>query len=181
MRVYHNTVFSENYFNSIEYRFKGTQNAHIANNVVSKKIRSRDGGSAVVDHNVLGAAESWFVNLAAGDLRLRTGLPNVVDQGISLDEVLTDIECEARPQGEAPDVGADEVRGGVTYGVEYEQQGAFASILEEVRLLWKIGWVRLGEKFFGQLSVRKVLLVGGGFLGAYLIGFTNAWYLLRKR
>ncbi len=106
--VYNNTVFTENYMNSIEYRFGRTQGLSIINNLTNASITSRDGGSATVAANVTNARASWFANAGGGDLHLVTTEPTVVDQGQSLSNVSQDIDCEMRPKGGGYDIGADE-------------------------------------------------------------------------
>lgn len=110
VKVYNNTVYTENYFNSIEYRFSGTQ-ATIINNLTNKNISARNGGSAVTANNISNAQASWFVNPSGGDLHLVSPIASVVDQGETLTGVNEDVDCEARPQGAAYDIGADEVGG----------------------------------------------------------------------
>lgn len=108
--VYNNTVYTENYDNSIEYRFPETQGVLIMNNLTNGGIASRDGGSASVSNNMTGAHASWFVSANTGDLHLLTSESAVVDQGRFLPDVLQDIDCQFRPQGSAYDIGADEVQ-----------------------------------------------------------------------
>jgi len=108
--VYNNTVFTPNYMNSIEYRFARTRGGAILNNLTNAAITSRDGGSATVQKNVTNAQAAWFVNPTLGNLHLASALPTVVDQGQTLTDVMEDIDCEARPQGRAYDIGADERR-----------------------------------------------------------------------
>lgn len=107
--VYHNTVFTENYMNSIEYRFSRSQGVSIVNNLTNARIRSRDGGSGSLATNVTNAQEFWFVAPRNSDLHLIMAEPTVVDQGQSLAEVTQDIDCENRPQGDGYDIGADEL------------------------------------------------------------------------
>lgn len=107
--VYHNTLYTEHYMNSIEYRFPGTQGGALINNLTNASIASRDGGSATVATNVTGAQADWFVKAGAGDLHLAVIEPRVVDQGQTLAEVSHDIDCEIRPQGAGYDIGADEL------------------------------------------------------------------------
>jgi hypothetical protein len=107
--VYHNTVFTENYPNSIEYRFAGTQGVAIINNLTNARISSRDGGSGRAETNVTNARAAWFANPGSGDLHLATAEPTVVDQGQPLTDVWQDIDCQPRPQGAGYDIGADEL------------------------------------------------------------------------
>ncbi|GAK59948.1 hypothetical protein U27_06934 [Candidatus Vecturithrix granuli] len=107
-RVYHNTVFTEHYRNSIEYRFAGTRDVSILNNLTNVAIASRDGGSGKVETNITNAQPSWFVNPRSGDLHLATSEPRVVDQGQPLPEVFQDFDCDLRPRDRGYDIGADE-------------------------------------------------------------------------
>ncbi len=107
--VYNNTVFTENYMNSIEYRFSRTQGGAIINNLTNARIASRDGGTARVETNITNARASWFANAQRGDLHLVRVEPTVIDQGQPLAEVSQDIDCEMRPQGTGYDIGADEI------------------------------------------------------------------------
>jgi parallel beta-helix repeat protein len=107
--MYNNTVYTENYGNSIEYRFSGTQGVSIINNLTNAQIASRDGGSGRVETNVTSARSSWFVDVGNGNLRLTTAESAVVDQGQTLADVTQDIDCEMRPKGAAYDIGADEL------------------------------------------------------------------------
>lgn len=69
VKVLNNTIFIDSgYPNSIEYRFKETINNLIANNLANKQIRSRNGGSAQVENNVVAARKDWSVNAAKGFL-----------------------------------------------------------------------------------------------------------------
>ncbi len=106
--VYNNTLFTENYTNSIEYRFAGTQSGSIINNLSNALITSRDGGTATIATNVTSAQAAWFAGASSGDLHLNTAEPGVVDQGQTLADVSQDIDCETRPKGSAYEIGADE-------------------------------------------------------------------------
>ena len=107
--VLHNTVYTENYENAIEYRFPRTQNVAIINNLTNGQIAGRDGGSGRIETNVTTAQASWFVNADQGsDLHLAAANPSAVDQGQALAGVAQDFDCEPRPKGAGHDIGADE-------------------------------------------------------------------------
>jgi parallel beta-helix repeat protein len=106
--VYNNTVFTEVYSFSIEYRYGQTTNASIINNLTNLYITTRDGGTGVLETNFTGAQASWFVNATGGDLRLAGTRPDVIDQGTDLTAVPIDYECDGRPDGDSTDIGADE-------------------------------------------------------------------------
>jgi hypothetical protein len=107
-RVLHNTVVAEGYPNAIEYRFGSTSGVEVANNLTAGEIAARDGASGTASGNVTHAASGWFVAAAAGNLRLAAAQADAVDQAAPLSDVTSDIDCEARPKGSAPDIGADE-------------------------------------------------------------------------
>ncbi|MCP4403793.1 MAG: right-handed parallel beta-helix repeat-containing protein [bacterium] len=106
--VSHNTIFTENYHNSIEYRFSATQNVMLVNNLTNAAIASRDGGSATLRNNVISAQSNWFVDARQGDLHLSSAVPQVVDRGAS-SGLSQDIDCDKRPSGTGCDIGADEL------------------------------------------------------------------------
>ena len=106
--VYNNTLYTENYVNSIEYRYLETQYLSIINNLANALVTARDGATGVVESNVTNAQASWFIDAGAGDLHLAMAYSAVVDQGQSLFIVPMDIDCEVRPKGDGYDIGADE-------------------------------------------------------------------------
>jgi hypothetical protein len=108
VNVYHNTVYTENYFNSIEYRFTATSGGEIANNLTNQAIASRNGGAAELYSNYTSAAEDFFADPTNGNMHLVAITPGVTDAGADISTVTTDIDCQARPAGMAPDIGADE-------------------------------------------------------------------------
>lgn len=111
VRVYHNTVYTDNYFNSIEYRFSGSTGIEIVNNLTNKYIAERDGASATLESNFTDATFLHFVDVANGDLHLDENVPEIIDQGKPLEDVEYDFDCESRPMGEGYDIGADEFSG----------------------------------------------------------------------
>ncbi len=107
VNIYHNTVFTENYFNSIEYRFNGTANAHIANNLTNEAIASRNGGTGNVESNYLFTDASIFANANNYDYHLSGTHTSITDAGINVAEAGLDYDCHERIDG-MPDIGADE-------------------------------------------------------------------------
>ena len=108
-KVYNNTVVTDNYFNSIEYRFGSTQNVHIANNLVHKNIASRNGGTGVVEANAVIPNFQIFEDPQNYNYHLNGPQPNISDAGIQIDEVLEDFDCESRDNNSPYDIGADEL------------------------------------------------------------------------
>ncbi len=108
-QVYNNTiVLQSDYPRAIEYRFPVTRDVFIANNLTNRAIAARNGGRATVTHNVTDATARWFVNAAAGDLRLASAIPLVVAAGVPIAALKDDFSGNARPRGRAPDIGADQ-------------------------------------------------------------------------
>jgi len=108
VEVYNNSLFTENYGNSIEYRFGATSGGEIINNLTNAAITSRDGGSATVQSNVTSAQPSWFVDANTGDLHLASPMSEVIDSGQTLSGVPDDYDDEERPMGAGYDIGGDE-------------------------------------------------------------------------
>ncbi len=108
--VYNNSVYTENYFNSIEYRFAATNGGSIINNLTNQAVRSRNGGAANLSNNITSAQVAWFEQADRGDLHLvrQTEVNNlVIDKGLDISDVSDDIDCQPR-QNSKYDIGADE-------------------------------------------------------------------------
>jgi hypothetical protein len=107
-RVYHNTVIQNGtYPAAIECRFASTTGVEIINNLTDGLILQRDNASALVTKNYTTATPSLFVNPAGRDLHLLPTAAVAIDQGRTIGVTL-DWDMEARPNGAAPDLGADE-------------------------------------------------------------------------
>ena len=112
-RVLHNTVLVESGQSpwSIGVRFRGTT-ATVKNNLTNKGILERDGGRLTAEGNVTTAARDWFVEPAAGNLRLAGGTTKATRAGIALaaeertSEFEQDADRKPRPTGQRPDAGA---------------------------------------------------------------------------
>ena len=107
-QVLNNSVYTENYQNSIEYRFSATSGLQIVNNLTNGSITSRDGGSASLLNNITSAQMDWFMDALGGDLHLKSKINSVVDKALVLVSVSDDFDGDLRPIGLAPDIGADE-------------------------------------------------------------------------
>ncbi len=108
--VVHNTILQEHaYPRAIEYRFAGTTGVTIANNLTSRPIAARDGGTATLRSNVTAASRSMFRLSVTGDLRLAGPVPGVVDAAAPIDGLLEDFEGGVRPKGAGADIGAHEL------------------------------------------------------------------------
>jgi hypothetical protein len=108
-KVLHNTVIvNGTYSNGIEYRFPATTGVEIRYNLMDAGVQQRDGATGTVSNNVTHAQPSWFVNAAAGDLHLVAIATAAIDKAAAHPSAPTDYDAETRPQGTAPDIGADE-------------------------------------------------------------------------
>lgn len=109
--VAHNTVLlSGTYPNGIEYRYPGTTGATLVNNLTDAAITARDGGMAWLDHNVEHATGPLVVSPQTGDAHLSARATAAIDRGVPTEAASDDWDGQRRPQGAAPDVGADERR-----------------------------------------------------------------------
>ncbi len=111
VKVYNNTVVSENYPFSIEYRFAGT-NAVIKNNLCNAAIELRNDATGELSSNIEGFPTTGFIDFEANDFHLKNSKENrelLVDKGESLAEVLVDFDKQKRPFGKGYDIGADEL------------------------------------------------------------------------
>jgi hypothetical protein len=111
--VVHNTVVetaaATGSFSSIDHRFANTTVA-IRNNLV-RRITVRNGATGVLGNNVEDVPSSWFLDVAAGDVHLRSTASGAIDTGATLGAGAAgrDLDGTAHDAG-APDIGADERR-----------------------------------------------------------------------
>jgi hypothetical protein len=109
-RVLHNTLVetaaASGSFSSVDYRWANTR-VELANNL-TRRITARDGGEAVLSHNVEPTPQEWLVDPLRGDFHLRPGQNGAQDRGVAVAGAGLDIDGRARDYGAAPDIGADE-------------------------------------------------------------------------
>lgn len=106
--VEHNTIYQSNgYPNAIEYRFPDATGVVIRNNLTNRRIEAREGASATLSGNFLGATAAMFRDLEGGDLHLTAAAQAAIDK-VAAPPGSFDFDGEPRPAGSLADVGADE-------------------------------------------------------------------------
>jgi hypothetical protein len=113
-RIEHNTVLVEGTLPwSIGIRFPSC-NALVRNNLTNRSILERDAAHMIAKGNVTDARRSWFLDAAAGDLRLAEGTSHAIDAGVeiapdaAIPELASDLAGKLRAPGSKPDAGAFE-------------------------------------------------------------------------
>jgi pectate lyase len=106
VKVYNNTVYCPNPQRRAIHYFQRINRLHLANNLVRGRMEGE--GDVILENNVVGLLDNYFVDPEAGDLHLTEAATLALGKGIALPLVQDDIDGEER--GEHPDVGADERR-----------------------------------------------------------------------
>ena len=104
VKVYNNTVWRQDLKGRAIRCIEKIHNVDIANNLVRGALILAGGETA--RNNLIGPLDGWFVDPAAGNLRLIPGAAEAIDQGLELAEIVDDID--GRPRGTSPDIGASE-------------------------------------------------------------------------
>jgi len=112
-KIYNNTFYKTM---GIDVRFRAST-AVIKNNLMTGRIKDRDGGTSVRENNVVVSGkswlkkgfQSWFQNPDKGDFSLKSGGP-FIDKAQLLPEIYEDICGNPRPSN--PDIGAYEYNTG---------------------------------------------------------------------
>lgn len=106
VKVYNNTVWRQDQRGRGIRAIEKLQRVDIANNLLRGALLLT--GAETSRNNLVGPLDGWFIDPAAGNLRLKAAMPEAIDQGLFLPEVADDID--ARPRSERPDLGAWEYR-----------------------------------------------------------------------
>lgn len=109
VRAHHNTIYTpeaSGSFSSIDYRFENTV-AEIRNNLTDR-ISRRNDAEGTVEYNLESIGPDLFVDAANLDFRLLETATDAIDQGVEVDDAGLDFTGQARPRGDAPDIGAHE-------------------------------------------------------------------------
>jgi hypothetical protein len=104
VKVYHNTVWRQDGRGRGIRCIEKIHNVELANNLIRGALLLAGGETS--RNNLAGAMEGWFVDPAAGDLRLTSRAAEAMDKSAMLPEVPNDFH--GRPRGERPDLGAFE-------------------------------------------------------------------------
>ncbi|NOT37379.1 MAG: hypothetical protein HOP11_08385, partial [Saprospiraceae bacterium] len=105
-KIYNNTIWTDNYFNSIEYRFPLTTNVEIFNNLTNTNISKRDGATATLKNNYSGATIQFFIDARTYDYHLTEMATEAIQKGIQIVDIDSDIDCDNR--NTIFDIGADQ-------------------------------------------------------------------------
>lgn len=86
-------------------------------------------------NNLFGTSNPLFVNAGAGDFHIQSGSP-ARNAGTSTDAPATDFDGQARPQGTADDIGADEFAEGGSAPAAPSSLSATATSSSQINLAW---------------------------------------------
>jgi hypothetical protein len=102
VKVYNNTIWRQDVKGRGLRSIEKIHNVDIANNLVRGALQLAGGEKS--RNNVVDPMDGWFIDPAAGNLRLGTRVAKVVDQGLPLAEVVDDNDAQRRDA--SPDIGA---------------------------------------------------------------------------
>jgi len=109
--VVNNTIFTSGTFGTpIVYRYPGTHDVLIANNLLDGVIWARDGATGEEQSNFAGATAGMFADAVNGDLHLAATAFGAIDRGTTIQAAFSDFNGQQRPLGLGYDIGAAEYR-----------------------------------------------------------------------
>jgi hypothetical protein len=164
-KVFHNTfLLNSNIFDSIEFRF-ATGGGEARNNLADLPINFRNGGTATLTGNYLTATSAMFVNPSTANLHLVATATAAIDQAPTLAAVTNDFDAEARPQGIAYDIGADEFTSsppppGCLFCDDFED-----GVLDPNWTYEKPTWIESNGALSGTPQGRKAIAIATAFAG----------------
>jgi parallel beta-helix repeat protein len=119
IQIYRGTTNAQAYNNTIVgnateciYNQSASSGSIIRNNICYNNGRdiTNDGSGAIIDHNTTNAINPQFANAASADFRLQSN-SSMIDAGLIISIVTTDIARISRPQAKGYDIGAYEYVG----------------------------------------------------------------------
>jgi hypothetical protein len=106
VKIIHNTVWRSDLSGRGIRSIEKIDGALIANNLVRGRLLMT--GDETLEGNHSSALEGVFRSPATGDLHLLPGATMAIDKGVKVEGVAEDYDGDRRPNGKAPDIGADE-------------------------------------------------------------------------
>lgn len=112
-RILHNSARTAGrYANAVEVRFAGAVNIEVAGNLTDAAIIGRNGATPMLSGNLTQAQDGWYVDAAAGDLRLTASAQPAMNQVDRHAFAVDDFSGHSRRAPPArTDLGAHEYRG----------------------------------------------------------------------
>ncbi len=110
-RIVHNTVLTQGlYPNAIEVRYATTSGVLVQHNLSDGAIEPRNGAEPILIDNSVDAQPDWFVDEAAGNLRLVPQATAAIDQVTRTPDAVYDFDAHLRPgDAGATDLGGAEL------------------------------------------------------------------------
>ena len=169
--VVHNTALLLNpvqyLTNGMEARYSESQGAFAYNLTNMAILPNRDGAQGTLTGNVVSAQAEWFVDAGAADLHLAALATEAIDQAAALSQVTDDFDGDARPQGAAPDVGADEYVASTPPAVN--DLRVSHAVTDSTTLTATLTWTPPDEAVTTTLRYSGALITGENWAGATLL------------
>ncbi len=151
----------------MEARFSDTAGTFAYNLTNMDVWPNRDGASATATGNVTDAGSEWFTDASNADLHLAALATEAIDQAAALSQVTDDFDGDARPQGTAPDVGADEYVASTPPAVN--DLRVSRAVTDSTTLTATLTWTPPGEAVTATLRYSGALITEENWAGAALL------------